>query len=123
MRLISTIKDIGEQWKALIVSILIVLLTGVFPSIYFSDWTWFSRSGALLISYGIYIVWLDYKGSIDEGLTKVAAAAENKFGKLDQELFNAIESIRVSNKKQYQTMEFLIVGVGTLICSYGDLVG
>ena len=73
--------------------------------------------------YGIYIVWLDYQGRIDDGLTTILEATEKKFGELSEEFISTIESIRISNKKQYQAMEFLILGFGTLIWGYGDLIG
>ncbi|MBP6058318.1 MAG: hypothetical protein KA524_07905 [Nitrosomonas sp.] len=80
MTIIEKIKDIDEHWKALFNSILIVSLTGLLPSIYYSNWEWFSRSGALLIIYGVYIVWLDYQGGIDSALSKIEFAAKEKFG-------------------------------------------
>jgi hypothetical protein len=124
MTFIEKIKDIDEHWKALYFSIFLLTLTGIFPSLYFADWVWFSRSGSLLVVYGVYIVWLDYQSGIDGGLTNVANAAKEKFSEQQsQELLSTIESIRTSNKKQYQTMEFLILGVGTLIWGYGDLIG
>jgi hypothetical protein len=124
MTFFEKIKDIDEHWKALFYSISLVTLTGIFPSVYFADWVWFSRCGSLLVVYGVYIVWLDYQGGIDDGLTKVTNAAKQKIGgKQSQDLLNTIESIRASNKKQYQTMEFLILGLGTLIWGYGDLIG
>ena len=124
MTFIERIKDIDEHWKALCFSIFLLIFTGVLPSIYFTDWLWFSRSGSLLVIYGVYIVWLDYQGGIDVGLTTVANAAKEKFGEQkSQELLSTIESIRTSNKKQYQTMEFLILGLATLIWGYGDLIG
>lgn len=123
MTIIEKIKDIDEHWKALLNSILIVSLTGLLPSIYYSDWEWFSRSGALVIIYGVYIVWLDYQGGIDSALSKIEFAAKEKFGELTDELSKTINQIKISNKKMYQTMEFLILGFGTLIWGYGDLVG
>lgn len=85
MTLIEKIKDIDQHWKALFISTTLVLVTGILPSIYFSEWTWFSRSGALLVMYGIYIVWLDYQGRIDDGLTTILEATEKKFGELSEE--------------------------------------
>lgn len=124
MTFIERIKDIDEHWKALYFSIFLLFFTGILPSIYFADWFWFSRSGSLLVVYGVYIVWLDYQSGIDDGLTTVANAAKDKFGEQQSlELSSTIETIRTSNKKQYQTMEFLILGVGTIIWGYGDLIG
>lgn len=57
--------------KVFALSILILLIFGVLPSLLKSDWTWFGRSGALLVLFGVYIVWLDYKGIIDDSLNSV----------------------------------------------------
>jgi len=52
--LIASLKDIDEHWKILAISIIILIVFGILPSYWVNDWGWFSRSGALLVIYGIY---------------------------------------------------------------------
>lgn len=75
MNLIQKIKGLDEYTKVVTISILIVIIAGVTPSICLSEWEWFSRSGALLIVYGVYIVWLDYKGGINDDLDTLKSGA------------------------------------------------
>lgn len=55
----------------LFISFSILVIFGILPSILKSDWTWFGRSGALLVIFGVYVVWIDYKGTIDKSLDTV----------------------------------------------------
>ncbi len=123
MTLIDQIRDIDELWKVLFFSVGILSIMGLLPSIYSCNWGWFSRSGSLLVVYGVYVVWRDYQGRIDFTLTEVEVAAKRKLGDVSEELSQTISQIKTSNKELYQTMEFSIFGVGTLIWGYGDLVG
>ena len=121
--MIEKIKDIDEHWKILTISIVLVFISGVLPSLWVCDWGWFSRSGALLVIYGIYIVWLDYKGKINTDLDTIESHSIKKFGDKDGELTSTLDNIRVSNNKLYAKIEFLIFAFGTAIWGYGDLVG
>ena len=76
--MIEKLKDIDEHWKILTISVFLVLILGVLPSLWLYDWGWFSRSGALLVIYGVYIVWLDYKGGIDSDLVAIESASIKK---------------------------------------------
>jgi len=122
-QLVIKLKDIDEQWKILTCSIIILILFGVLPSYCVSDWSWFSRSGALLVIYGIYIVWQDIKGGIHTALDKVNSATSQKFGDKSEGLKDLVKGIQKENKKLYNTIEFLIIGAGTLVWAYGDLIG
>ncbi len=64
-------RHLHSYTKVFALSILILLIFGVIPSLLKSDWTWFGRSGVLLVLFGVYIVWLDYKGIIDDSLNSV----------------------------------------------------
>ena len=116
------LKDIDEHWKILTGSIIILISFGVLPSYWVCDWGWFSRSGALLVIYGIYIVWRDIKGDIHTVLNQVDAAASEKFGDKSEEITGLIKGFQKYNKRLYDTIEFLIVGAGTIIWAYGDLI-
>ena len=119
--LIEKVKDVDEHWKILTNSILLVLGCGVFPSLLYSDWGWLSRSGSILIIYGGYIVWLDYKGNIDSDLSKIESLAV-KNGDKDADLLAVVRGIRTSNKKLYKNINLVILVFGTVIWGYGDLV-
>jgi hypothetical protein len=121
--MIEKIKDIDKHWKILTISIVLVFISGVLPSLWVCDWEWFSRSGALLVIYGIYIVWLDYKGRINTDLDTIESHTIKKFGDKAGELTGTLDNIRVSNNKLYARIEFLILTFGTAIWGYGDLVG
>jgi hypothetical protein len=71
MTFIEKLQNIDEHRKALYFSLFLVTVAGIFPSLYSNDWVWFSRSGSLLVVYGVYIVWLDYQGVIDNVLIKI----------------------------------------------------
>lgn len=61
-----------HNYKTIIfISIIILFIFGVVPSIINSDWAWFGRSGALLVIFGVYVVWLDYKSQMDNDLDTV----------------------------------------------------
>lgn len=121
-QLIANLKDIDEHWKILVISITILMVCGVLPSHLKSDWGWFSRSGALLVLYGIYIVWRDVKGNIHSALNHLVDAAPKKLGEKSVEFTDLVKDIQKKNQKLYDTMEFLILGAGTLVWAYGDLM-
>lgn len=123
MNLLQRAKNIDEHWKALIFSILIVLFGGILPAILTKDWSFLSRSGSLLVVYGVYIVWLDYRNKIESAYNEIAKAFNEKHGGVPEELSLFLENAKVKNRQLYQNMEFLIIGVGTIIWGYGDIAG
>lgn len=42
-----------------LIAVCIVVICGVIPSVISTDWGWFSRSGALLIVYGLFMIFSD----------------------------------------------------------------
>ena len=50
------------------IAVILSLVTGIIPSFVLSDWLWFSRSGSLLAIFGIYLIWQDYQGKINNNL-------------------------------------------------------
>jgi uncharacterized membrane protein YgaE (UPF0421/DUF939 family) len=50
-----------------------------------SDWAWVGRSGALLTIFGVYVIWLDYKGEIDKSLDTVLEGFEEYLKKITPE--------------------------------------
>ena len=91
-RLIANLKDIDEQWKILTSSIIIIVSFGVLPSYWVNDWEWFSRGGALLVVYGIYIVWRDIKGKIHSDLDLLDSAASEKLGEKSAEFTDLVKA-------------------------------
>lgn len=71
MKELFTIGQLHNYKIIIFVSITILFIFGVVPSVLNSDWTWFARSGALLVIFGVYVVWLDYKSQIDNDLETV----------------------------------------------------
>jgi len=132
--IIEKVKGIQRHSTIFIILLGILVLAGMAPSIVCSDWTWFSRSGSLVVIFGVFIVWLDYKGGIDEALDNVLSGykehlqnsedlteeQKEKFGKEVQEKFGEVS---VLNEKRFQNIEFYVIALGTLIWGYGDLLG
>lgn len=114
-----------------LISILIILLGGIVPSLICSDWLWLSRSGALLVIFGIFIVWLDYKSSINNDLDTVFEGFQNYLESknvanrenVEKEVSTQFDKVKNSNNKRFKNIEFFIVAVGTFIWAYGDLIG
>ncbi|MCP1338052.1 hypothetical protein NJR55_00470 [Idiomarina sp. M1R2S28] len=123
MNIIDKIKDLDEHWKIPIKAIFIVVFFGVLPSVFTCDWSWFSRSGSIIVVYGVYIVWLDYKGKIDSDLTLLKSAVNKKFGEKAEELHDIMDTMRSNNRLLYDRVEFILLASGTVIWGYGDLVG
>jgi hypothetical protein len=122
MKLIDKIKDLDEYTKITTISILIVSIAGILPSILFEEWEWFSRSGALLIVYGVYIVWLDYEGWINNDLETLKSGVIKKFGEKSEQYLKLFDEVRDANSKRYDKFEFIIISTGTVIWGYGNLI-
>lgn len=113
-----------------LISLLIVCFAGIIPSFLLEDWGWFSRSGALLIIFAIFIVWLDYKGSINNALDRVLSGFDDylkkekieSHEKIKRNISLKFDEVRDANKRMFNKIEFFIVGIGTLIWAYGDLI-
>ena len=145
MTLIEKINDIDIHIKIKISSCLIIIFLGVLPSILNCNWLWLSRSGSLLVVFGVYIAWRDYKGEIDgvlsimkEGLKQMHHKNMGKIIAKEKGIINTemkkgaaiqkheegmelIEGIQDNNKKTYENIEFIVIGIGTIIWGYGDL--
>ncbi|WP_462147142.1 hypothetical protein [Pseudoalteromonas gelatinilytica] len=116
MNIIERVIDIDEHWKVIFFSLFLIFIGGIMPSIYFTDWGWFARSGALLVCFGVYIAWLDYKGKIDRDINKVKAD-------LDPQIVKVFDEFNEKNQSYFNKIEFFVVIIGTLIWGYGDLIG
>jgi hypothetical protein len=85
MKKLFNVGQIHNYKIIIFVSITILFVFGVVPSIINSDWTWFGRSGALLVIFGVYVVWLDYKGEMDKNLDIVLKGFKEYLKKLTPE--------------------------------------
>lgn len=127
------LKSIHKHSTVIIIAVAIALVVGVVPSFILCDWTWFSRSGALLTSFGIFLIWLDYKEQINSDLNTVLngfseylektvenESDRNRTKKIVSENFDLV---RNATERRFKNIEFYLVISGTLIWAYGDLVG
>jgi len=134
MKIFDKVKSINKYNTVAYISIFILLITGIVPSIIFSDWGWFGRSGALLVVFGIFIIWLDYESIINEDLNIVfsgfrdhlkdsdANLTTSEVDRIEKEIQGKFDEVSDRTKKRYKNIEFFIVAIGTLIWGYGDLM-
>jgi hypothetical protein len=129
----NILKRINTYPKIILVSVCIIFFTGILPSIILNEWLWFSRSGSLLTIFGILIVWLDYKGDINNDLNLVFSGFqdylkeqneldEKQKVKIENEIRDKFNEVNRRTIKRFKSIEFLIIGMGTLIWGYGDLI-
>jgi ABC-type nickel/cobalt efflux system permease component RcnA len=129
---INQLKSIHRYGTVISIAVILSLVTGILPSFILSDWLWFSRSGSLLAIFGIYLIWQDYHGQINNDLDKVLDGFSDHLKKtiknesnreqMKEEVSNQFNKVRVANKKRFQNIEFCLVTLGTLIWAYGDLI-
>jgi len=133
--------------KLLLISVLVVGVFGIMPSLQCSDWSWFSRSGALLVIFGAYFAWADFLAEIkktfekerskidDETKQKKGLLEDNSFGEIvnpeyasnliekqEKEALSVVASEEKLKVQLYRNVEIFIMVLGTLIWAYGDLV-
>ncbi len=116
----------------LVISVSIVLIAGVLPSIISNDWMWFGRSGALLTAYAVAITFLDFTGFINKSFADISARIDKiievrGLSKVRQEKAKEIEQekkyIFSEMTLSFQRIEFWSLILGTIIWGYGDLLG
>jgi|GEM_PF-1637383 len=133
MKILEKLKSIHRYKTIISISIFILLLAGIIPSIILYDWVWFSRSGALLVIFGIFIIWLDYQSSIENDLNTVFDSFEKYLlnanekdtesrEKTKTEIQGKFNEVKKANKKRFQNIEFFTVALGTVVWGYGDLI-
>ena len=136
MKIIENLRSMHSYYAVLILSFLILASTGLVPSFIFNDWSWFSRSGALLVVFGLLVVWFDYQRSLNKDLDTLLSGFEEYLQKqtdlqdapdmqrrIYKQTSDKFDEVRQANKKRFQNIEFIVIGIGTLIWGYGDLLG
>jgi hypothetical protein len=131
----------------LLLSLLLVGLAGVLPSLFCSDWAWFSRSGALLVIIGAFFTWAGFiaeiqssfkneRAEINENIKqKRALLTNNSFGVISNPDYASGLIEKQSEEKLYtvasnekieiricRRVEIVIMVMGTLIWAYGDII-
>jgi len=133
LKKIDYFKGIHKYQTVLIIAISISVFTGILPSIISSDWGWFSRSGAILVIFGLYIIWLDYESDLNDNLDILLSGFnkhlventeedEASIERIEANVSDKFNEVRKATKNRFQNIEFLIVAIGTLIWGYGDLI-
>ena len=132
MSIINQLKSIHRYGTVISVAVILSLVTGIIPSLILSDWLWFSRSGSLLAIFGVYLIWLDYQGQINNDLDTVlngfyeyvekTTKNESNRNEIKEEVAEKFDQVRIANKKRFQNIEFCLVTLGTFIWAYGDLI-
>lgn len=129
-RIVGTMNPISKILLA--IAALIILLTGMVPSIFTNDWTWFGRSGAILTAYGIVITYLDLQGFLAKSVEDISARIDkhletHDLSQVPDEKIDQIEAqkdaIFAGIIKSMRRVEFSILVLGTIIWGYGDLIG
>lgn len=132
MSIINQLKSIHSYGTVISIAVFLSLVTGIIPSLIFSDWLWFSRSGSLLAIFGVFLIWLDYQEKINNDLDSVlngfydyvekTSKNESNRNQIKEEVSDQFDKVRIANKKRFQNIEFCLVTAGTLIWAYGDLI-
>lgn len=129
----NILKKINTYPKIILISIFIILFTGILPSVMQNEWLWFSRSGSLLTIFGIFIVWIDYKSDVKNDLNLVFSGfinylknqtdlEGNQINDISNEIKDKFDEVNKKNMKRFKNIEFFLIGIGTLIWGYGDLI-
>ncbi|MGH8196455.1 MAG: hypothetical protein ACREQ8_18990 [Woeseiaceae bacterium] len=131
----------GFEWRVML-CVLIIATIGGAVSTYTSDWSNFARAGSIIVVVGIYITWKDVAGKVDAARLTLHQIIENYrseystrghgllAGISNQQLEEALSSTQqeVSDllgvaKHRVKVIEALVIGLGTLLWGFGDLVG
>jgi hypothetical protein len=116
------------QFLILLIAILIIVLTGIAPSIKNDDWSWLSRSGSLLTAYGVTLAYLDISGMMgilvskfNIAMRKVLVEDANTISTDQAEsLENVFKDVVIDIVKDIRFIEFASIFCGTIIWGYGD---
>lgn len=111
---------------------LIVLTTGLMASRSTGDWAWFPRSGSMLVTLGILFAYFNFDYRLEKGLYRtgrIAArvirqfAPESGFLARLTDINNRMEERLDDIPNKVKTIEVVIIGVGTIVWGFGDLLG
>ncbi len=127
------IQDELEPLMNGLIASLIVTLIGILLSYNSGDWTWFSRSGSLLVVIGIIVAVKDINKSLaeleDRKLTDylLEKLKERRPDIDENEIHDSKKEIMELTKEKiaifYRRVEVSILITGTVIWGFGDLIG
>lgn len=133
-----TIQRILQDYKKPLIKwfyiIPVIFITGIIISYYCNEWSWFSRSGSLIVICGLLIARWDFTNNINEENLDILNPYFIKHckrrgdGTLDpQRLEDTKKELRTQlflyTKSEYRSAELIIIAIGTFIWGFGDLIG
>lgn len=104
------------------VSVMIIVFTGIIPSVYFDNWVCLSRSGSLLTMYGIWLAFNDLIGTMrytDEEFEKLDPHTAT--GQVQADNYVVWNRRTAKMEPSVKRADFLVLISGTFIWGYGDL--
>ena len=111
--------------------ILLLVFTGILPSVMSGNWSWFGRSGSLITAYGIAITFFDLTGFMESSAKDIGARIDRNIAKMGlsgvpKEKIEKYEEYKMSIltgvTKSLRRVEFFMLITGTVIWGYGDLM-
>lgn len=120
--------------KIAVISCIVSAALGIMLSYRFNDWDWFTRSGSLIVVFGLILAKWDLGNIVsDDRLEKTNQTIMKVFNDqgIPQPEAERIEEVKNELrqrlvrfvKPRYSTTELFIVGAGTVIWGFGDLFG
>jgi len=119
-----------RKWPFIIV---FIILFGIILSICNNEWSWFSRSGSLVVICGLLSARWDFTNKINEENLDILDPVIIRNMKKNGGIINAqrIENIKKElrtriveyTKPKYRAVEFIMIAIGTFIWGFGDLIG
>jgi len=110
-----------------------IFIVGIILSFYNNEWSWVSRSGSLIVIYGLLIARWDFTNKIHEGdLNSLDPSIIRNCKKFDliidaqtKEIIKKGLRIRIHQytKPKFRSMELITIIIGTFIWGFGGLIG
>lgn len=111
---------------------LIVFVVGLGLSQTTGNWTWFSRSGSLLVVLGVLFAYFNLDYRLERALHRTSrlsakmikrVAPQSRFLNHLSEANDQMEERLDDIPNKVKTIEVIIIGAGTFIWGFGDLIG
>lgn len=115
---------LGNKWLMLAIAI-IGALTGFWQSVHYHDFMWFARSGSVVVSAGVMLLWnsvLKGRQIFDvEGVSGFMLDDPRHYEAVGEPVPDHVWEIR-SIKLAVEWLGPIVTFVGTIIWGYGDLL-